>query len=66
MEVKSACRLLSCRPAPAFCAATAETVDIMAEGTRKRKLMIFSTTPTAAETSTPRLFAMAVMTRNEI
>ena len=40
--------------------------ESMAEGTRERKLMIFSTMPTAAATSTPRLFAMAVMMRKEI
>ena len=30
-----------------------ETVDIIAEGTRNKKEMIFSTIPTAADTSTP-------------
>ena len=66
MPHRSACCPRSSFPAPAFCAAKAATVESMAEGTRKRKLMIFSTMPTAAATSTPRLFAMAVMIRKEI
>ncbi len=51
-------------PAPMFCAPSADTVDSMEDGTRNRKLMIFSTMPTAAESFRPRLLAMMVMMMN--
>ena len=35
--------------APMFCAPSAETVESMEEGIKNRKLMIFSTMPTAAD-----------------
>ena len=46
-----------------FCAPSTETVESIDEGTRKMKLMIFSTMPTAAASVRPRIFAMTVMTR---
>ena len=53
-------------PAPIFCAPSAETVASMEDGTRKTKLMNFSTMPTAAASVSPRIFAMMVMTRKAI
>ena len=44
----------------------AETAERSEDGTRKRKLMIFSTMPTAAASVTPRRFAIMVMMRKEI
>ena len=44
-----------------FWAPSADTVDSMDDGTRKRKLMIFSTMPTAAASVRPRWLAMMVM-----
>ncbi len=52
--------------APMFCAPSAETVESMEEGTRNRKLMIFSTMPTVAASFNPRRLAMMVMTINAI
>ena len=49
-----------------FCAPKAETVDSMEEGTKNRKLMIFSTMPTAAASFSPRRLAMMVMMIKEI
>ena len=43
----------------------ADTDDSIALGTRNRNPISFSTTPTAAATSSPRLFATMVMTRND-
>ena len=48
-----------------FCAAIAEIVESIVDGTRNKKVMIFSTMPTAAAISTPRLFAIIVMNRND-
>ena len=48
-------------PAPIFCAPSADTVESIEDGTRKRKLIIFSTIPTAAAVSSPRLFAIIVI-----
>ena len=42
-------------------APSADTVESMELGTRKRKLMIFSTMPTAAASVSPRWLAMMVM-----
>ena len=47
-----------------FCAPSAETVESMEDGTKNRKLMTFSTMPTAAASVSPRWFAMTVMTMN--
>ena len=66
MPKRSASALRLWYPAPAFWAATEETAADMAEGTRNRKQMIFSTMPTAAATLTPLALAMAVITRKEI
>ena len=44
-------------------AATAEAKDV---GGNIAKMMIFSTTPTAAEGTSPNVFTMAVMTKKEI
>ena len=62
----SICSARSCFPAPIFCAASADTVASIDDGTMKIKLIIFSTTPTAAASFTPRLFAMTVMMMNAI
>ena len=51
-------------PAPIFCAPRTDTADSMEDGTRNKKLMIFSTIPTAAASLSPRRFAMLVMTIN--
>ena len=40
--------------------------DNILDGTKNKKLMIFSTTPTAAAISTPRLLAIIVIMINEI
>ena len=53
-------------PAPTFWAPSADTVDSIEDGTRKMKLMIFSTMPTAAASVRPRRLAMTVMSKNEI
>ena len=61
-------RILSTRsylPAPMFWAPSADTVESMELGTRKRKLMIFSTMPTAAASVRPRWFAMMVMSMKD-
>ena len=55
---------LSGLPAPMFCAPSAETVDSIDDGIRKRKLIIFSTIPTAAASFNPRRFAIIVITIN--
>jgi hypothetical protein len=52
-------------PAPIFCAPSAETVESIDDGMRKRKPMIFSTMPTAAASVRPRRLAMIVMMTNE-
>ena len=46
-------------------APSADTVESMELGTRKRKLMIFSTMPTAAASVRPRWFAMMVMSMKD-
>ena len=56
---------LSGFPAPKFCAPSAETVESIDDGMRKRKPMIFSTMPTAAASVRPRRLAMIVMMTNE-
>ena len=53
-------------PAPTFWAPSADTVDSIEDGTRKMKLMIFSTMPTAAASVRPRRLAMTVISKNEI
>ena len=53
-------------PAPMFGAPRAETVESMEDGIRNRKLMTFSTMPTAAASLSPRWLAMMVMTRKAI
>ena len=58
---RSVCAARSCLPAPTFCAASADTVDSMEDGTRNTKLMTFSTMPTAAASFRPRWLAMMVM-----
>ncbi len=45
------------------CDEIVETVCIIVDGTRKRNEIIFSTIPTAALISTPRLFAIIVIMR---
>ncbi len=62
----SVCAALSGLPAPIFCAPSADTVESIEDGTRKRKLMIFSTMPTAAASLKPRRFAMIVIMINAI
>ena len=47
-----------------FCAPNADTVESIEDGTRNRKLMIFSTIPTAAATLSPLRLAMIVMMIN--
>ena len=44
----------------------ADTVESMDDGTRNRKLMIFSTMPTPAASVRPRRLAMTVMNKNAI
>ena len=56
----------SCFPAPIFCAHRAETVDSIEDGTRKNRLIIFSTMPTAAASFKPRRLAIMVMTMKAI
>ena len=62
----SICSARSCFPAPIFWAASADTVASMEDGTMNIKLIIFSTTPTAAASFTPRLLAMTVITMKAI
>ena len=62
---QSVCRLRSVCPAPAFWEAIALTELSMADGTRKRKLISFSTIPTAAASTTPRWLTMTVIRRND-
>ena len=56
----------SCLPAPIFCAASAETVASIEDGTMKSALITFSTIPTAAASFKPRLFAITVIMINAI
>ena len=49
-----------------FCAPMADTVESIDDRTRNRKLMSFSTMPTAAESVSPRRFAITVMRMNAI
>ena len=53
-------------PAPIFCAPNADTDDSIDDGTKNRKLMSFSTMPTAAASFRPRELAMTVITIKEI
>lgn len=53
-------------PAPIFCAVIAETEESIADGTRKRNPIIFSTIPTAAAAIKPRPLAIIVIIRNDI
>lgn len=55
---------LSCLSAPIFCAASADTVASMEDGTINAALINFSTIPTAAAGFKPRWFAMIVITIN--
>ena len=48
------------------CAPRADTVESMDDGTRNKKLMIFSTMPTAAASVRPRRLAMTVINKNAI
>ena len=52
--------------APMFCAAIAETVASIAEGTMNSSPMNFSTIPTAAASFSPLPFAITVMAMNAI
>ena len=51
-------------PAPTFWAPKADTVDNMEDGTKNRKLITFSTIPTAAASVRPLLFAIIVIMIN--
>ena len=66
MAYRRVWRARSGLPAPMFWAPSADTVDSMDDGTRNRKLMIFSTMPTAAASVRPRRLAMTVMTMKAI
>ena len=63
IEVKSVFLANAFLPAPMACDEIVETVCIIVDGTRKRNEIIFSTIPTAALISTPRLFAIIVIMR---
>ena len=66
MAYHSVCSARRGLPAPMHCAPSADTVESMDDGTRNRKLMIFSTMPTAAASVRPRRLAMTVMNKNAI
>ena len=51
-------------PAPTFWAPKADTVESMDEGTKNKKLITFSTIPTAAASVRPLLFAIIVIMIN--
>ena len=54
-----------CLPAPIFWAESAETDESIEDGTKNKIPIIFSTIPTAAESLSPRLFAIIVIIINE-
>ena len=58
MAFINVCLARSCCPAPTFCADMAETVESIADGTIKSSPINFSTMPTAAASSSPRILAM--------
>ena len=62
----SVCIARSGLSAPMFCAPSAETVESIEEGIKNRKLITFSTIPTAAASFSPRWLAIIVITINAI
>ena len=66
MAYHSVCSARRGLSAPMHCAPRADTVESMDDGTRNKKLMIFSTMPTAAASVRPRRLAMTVMNKNAI